>query len=108
MFLLFQNHDYFKLGMYTVMSVVQGGCGLPCLSRPFFNYLIEGEYTGISSHVQVTDIREPQLKFIVEKVRGCVSVLFTFKSTNSLSFTHTCIHTNTHTHMHAHVIVTCS
>ena len=52
-----------------MMSIVQGGCGLPCLSRPFFNYLVDGKYTGVSEYVQSKDLLDmPQLQFIIEKV----------------------------------------
>ena len=65
----FQNRDYYKLGVYTVMSIVQGGCSLPYLSKPFFNYLLYGTYTGISTMVVPSDIPDFQLTCIVEKVQ---------------------------------------
>ena len=51
---------------------------LTAVSSPFFNYLLEGKYMypGLSSHVQVNDIPDSQLKFIVEKVSGCMLVIF--------------------------------
>ena len=64
-----QNRDYYKLGVYTVMSIVQGGCGLPYLSKPFFNYLFYGTYTGISDLVTLSHIPDIQLRCIVEKVQ---------------------------------------
>ena len=47
------------MGVYFVMS---GGCGLPFLARPVFDYLIGGQYKGIS--VPVSEIPDP----IIEKV----------------------------------------
>ena len=52
-----------------MMSIVQGGCGLPYLSKPFFNYLLYGTYTGISTMVAPSDIPDFQLRCIVEKVQ---------------------------------------
>lgn len=51
-----------------MMSIVQGGCGLPYLSRPFFNYIVSGTYTGISGIVPPSDIPDFHLRCIVEKV----------------------------------------
>jgi len=36
------------MGVYTVMSILQGDCRLPILAKPVFDYLSGvGEYTGI-------------------------------------------------------------
>lgn len=55
--------------MYTVMSILQGGCGLPCLAQPFFKYLISGEYVDVSQYVKSEDLLDmPQLNIIINKV----------------------------------------
>ena len=68
-FFYLQANEYYKLGMYTVMSILQGGCGLPCLTEPFFKYLISGEYVGVSEYVKSGDLADmPRLQTIVNKV----------------------------------------
>ena len=55
------------MGVYTVMSIAQGGCGLPFLAGPVFNYLIgSGECTGIM--VDDCEMPEGLLKLVVKKV----------------------------------------
>ena len=51
-----------------MISIVQGGCGIPYLSRPFFNYIVSVAYTGISDLVTPSSILDFQLRFIIEKV----------------------------------------
>ena len=51
-----------------MISIMQGGYGIPYLSRPFFNYIVSGAYTGISDLVTPSSIPDFQLKFIIEKV----------------------------------------
>lgn len=51
-----------------MLSVMQGGCGVPYLSRPFFNYIIvSGTLTGISDLVTPSSIPDFQLRCIIEK-----------------------------------------
>ena len=64
------------MGVYFVMSVMQGGCGLPFLARPIFDYLVRGQYKGIS--VPVSQIPDPTLRFIIEKVGIKFLVLILF------------------------------
>ena len=59
----------------TWLPTLAGRMWTAMFLQAFFNYLIEGEYTTISIHVQVTYIPDPQLKFIVEKVSGFVSAI---------------------------------
>ena len=61
------------MGMYTVMSITQGGCGLPCLSQPFFDYLLRGQYTGIIDRISPASIPIMDLRFTVEKVNNLYS-----------------------------------
>ena len=62
-----------------MMSIVQGGCGLPYLSKPFFNYLLYGMYTGISTMVAPSDIPDFQLRCIVEKVQCYTGMVIDLK-----------------------------
>ena len=39
---------------------------MPFFAQPVFEYLVSGTYSGI--HVPVTEIPEPIIRFIVEKV----------------------------------------
>ena len=52
------------------MSIVQGGCGLPYLSRPFFDYILHGTYTGISDLVTPCDIPDQPLS---QRSNCCIS-----------------------------------
>ena len=55
------------MGIYTVMSITQGGCGLPFLARPVFSYITGmGECTG--NRVDINEIPEGLLKLIINKV----------------------------------------
>lgn len=58
-----------------MMSVMQGGCGVPYLSRPFFNYIVSGTLTGISDLVTPSSIPDFQMRCIVEKVHVTHTVL---------------------------------
>ena len=48
------------------MSVAQGGNGFPFLAEPVYDYLCTGRSTGIS--ISVTDIPDPTLQFVAQKV----------------------------------------
>lgn len=66
-----QNDEFYNLGVYFVMSVIQGGCGFPFLARSF-DYVVQGHYKGIN--VPVEDIPDGTLRFIVEKVHQLVII----------------------------------
>ena len=42
LYMQLQNDEYYFLGVYFVMSVLQGGCGFPFLAEPLYNYLVHG------------------------------------------------------------------
>jgi len=48
------------------MSVVQGGCGLPCLAEPVYEYICSGKCTYLD--VDNKEIPDSNLKFVVQKV----------------------------------------
>ena len=53
--------------VYTVMSILQGGCGVPIMAKPVFDYLSGiGECTGID--INESEIPDGLLKIIVRKV----------------------------------------
>ena len=55
------------MGVYTVMSITQGGCGLPFLARCVFNYITGmGECTDVE--VNEHEMPEGLLKLVVKKV----------------------------------------
>ena len=58
-----------------MMSVMQGGCGIPYLSRPFLNYIVSGTLTGISDLATSSSIPDFELRSIVEKVCHSVGCL---------------------------------
>ncbi|XP_065901724.1 uncharacterized protein [Dysidea avara] len=61
-----QNRDYYYMGVYTVMSILQGGCGVPIMAKPVFDYLSGiGECTGID--INESEIPDGLLKIIVRK-----------------------------------------
>ena len=64
--LAFQNNDFHILGVFTVLSVLHGGNGLPFLAKPVFDYLTTGCYSAII--VPDTEIPEIPLRFLIKKV----------------------------------------
>lgn len=48
------------------MSVVQGGCGIPCLADPVYEYITSGKCSSIV--VSSDDIPELAMRDTVEKV----------------------------------------
>ena len=45
------------MGAYTVMSIAQGGCGLPFLATAVFRYYVYGECTGVTINARrITEI----------------------------------------------------
>ena len=58
--------DYKVVGMYIGMSVLQGGPGLPVLSKYLYNYLTNGEY--INLDIKISDVPEPGARALLEKV----------------------------------------
>ena len=55
------------MGVYTVMSITQGGCGLPFLARAVFNY-ISGIGECIGAAINDDEIPDGLLKLVVRKV----------------------------------------
>ena len=53
--------------------MVYGGNGLPFLAQPVFEYLLSGSYNAIS--VPASEIPDPVIQFIVEKVLSMLSLL---------------------------------
>ena len=64
--IIFQNRDYFYLGVFFVLSVMHGGNGMPFMAQPVFDYLVSGTYTEVK--VAATEIPDHIIRFIVEKV----------------------------------------
>lgn len=62
----FQARDLYYVGVYTAMSILQGGNGLPCLDECVYNYLCGGGSTGIS--VSPDRVPDQTLRFAMEKV----------------------------------------
>jgi len=61
-----QRNEFYHLGQYIAMSVVQGGCGLPCLAEPVYEYICSGKCTNLD--VDNEEIPDPDLKFVIQKV----------------------------------------
>ena len=57
------------MGVYTVMSITQGGCGLPFLARAVFNYISGiGDVYCIGATINDDEIPDGLLKLVVRKV----------------------------------------
>ena len=57
------------------MSVVQGGCGFPFLSRAVYEYIACGKHTNVD--VEEEDIPDMCLRFAIQKVgnlKVCISM----------------------------------
>lgn len=61
-----QRNELYHLGQYIAMSIVQGGCGLPCLADPVYEYICSGKCTYLD--VDNEEIPDSKLKFVVQKV----------------------------------------
>ena len=61
-----QQRQYFYLGMYTAMSIIQGGCGIPFLAHPVYEYILRGTCTNVQ--INVADIPVLSLRDTVQKV----------------------------------------
>ena len=64
------------------MSVVQGGCGLPCLAGPVYDYICTEKCTGIQ--VPMNEVPDGQLHFVLSKV--CVLHLLSELLSHKLMF----------------------
>jgi hypothetical protein len=60
-----QAQHFYYLGVYTAMSVVQGGCGLPVLAEAVYDYILSGKCTNID--VSISDIPDGGVSEIVQK-----------------------------------------
>ena len=62
-----QNNDFVSLGLvYTVLSIIHGGSGMPVFAEPVYDYFITGKYQKVE--IDARDIPDTVLKFIIEKV----------------------------------------
>lgn len=66
MYITFQQRQYYHLGVLVAMSILQGGCGIPCLSSSVYNYIAYGTCT--SAGVNSCDIPDLSLRDTVERV----------------------------------------
>ena len=65
-----QNNEYKYLGLYTVMSITQGGCGVPFLAPPVYDYISTRKLPDIRLHLK--DIPDATLRFVLQKVTHSV------------------------------------
>ncbi len=63
---MFQNNDFYSLGVYTVLSIVYGGSGMPVFAESVYGYLVTDKYDSVK--IKAQDIPDAFLKFIVQKV----------------------------------------
>ena len=61
-----QESEFYYFGQYVTMSIAQGGPGFPFLAEPVYHYIASGKCDG--SLIDVSDIPDPTLQFVVEKV----------------------------------------
>lgn len=64
-FFFIQNRDFYNLGRYTGMSIMQGGNGFPFFATPVYDYYCYGKSTGFS--VSNKELPDSTLAYIVEK-----------------------------------------
>ena len=62
-----QANQYKHLGQYTVMSITQGGCGIPFLPSVVYEYISSGKVSTIME-LSFDDIPCAHLKFAIQKV----------------------------------------
>ena len=62
-----QNNQYRYLGQYTVMSITQGGCSVPFLAPPVYEYISTGKLP-TDIEVNLKDIPDATLRFALQKV----------------------------------------
>ena len=63
------------MGAYTVMSIAQGGCGMPFFATAVFSYIADmAECTGVI--VEEHEMPEGLLKLTIRKVCNCVVILY--------------------------------
>ena len=61
---IFQNREFYKFGVYTVLSIINNGSGAPFFAPAVYNYFFTG-----NMHVEgVPDYLEPSLKLFVNGV----------------------------------------
>ena len=58
--------DYKVLGMYIGMSMLQGGPGLPVLSKRLYGYFTNGVY--INLDIKSSEVPDPSVRALLEKV----------------------------------------
>ena len=55
------------MGLYTVLSILHGGTGLPFFAKPVFDYMTTGCYSAIIPDVQIPEV---SLRFMITKVES--------------------------------------
>ena len=62
-----QSSQYKYLGKYTVKSITQGGCGVPFLALPVYEYISTGKLpTDVEAHLR--NIPDVTPRFVLQKV----------------------------------------
>ncbi len=61
-----QKSELKMVGMYTAMSIVQGGIGFPVLHPSVYNYICTGKYVGVSMLDE--NITDHKIRELVRKV----------------------------------------
>ena len=61
-----QVRNFYNLGRYSAMSIIQGGSGLPFLAELVYNYLCTGECTGLA--IQTEEVPDPTVRFVLKRV----------------------------------------
>ena len=74
-----QNGHYKYLGQFTLMSITQGGCGIPFLAPSVYNYICTGKLPSCAD-TSLKDIPYPNLNYILEKVSSILDVILLFNS----------------------------
>ena len=75
---LLQRNEFRFLGMYLVLSIIQGGAGYPFMSRCMFDH-IATESHNVKS-IPASMVPDAMLRFVVEKVCHCMLTIIVLRS----------------------------
>ena len=64
--MVFQNRDFYYIGMYIVLSIVNGCDGIPVLAKPVYEYMTSGSYKDI----KMEEVHDEAILAVVETVHN--------------------------------------
>ena len=73
---LLQKRHYKYLGEFTVISITQGGLGMPIMAPALYDYIHTGKLSSCID-ISLKDMPYPNVKYVLEKVT-CLIVCWYF------------------------------